>query len=341
MGMRKLALVFAVAFALPLAAARRRAVVPAMPESVCTVRGVANLFLSNDGGKTFSRNAEPPSNGATWGLAIFEDDPRSAVIAVNSSVFDSNDGGCTWTLRFTLTQSIHHPLRTAAGTNGRAYVWTEELALRYDRGDVTAMSLPEQIGGLAVDRGNADHVRIASLAHGQIYESFDGGRSWKTIGVEGGTFVAAAAFDPSDFNHILLGMQSTGLAMTRDGGKKWTLIAPFSGTVYPCRLEFVRNAPNVVWAETITRSSGPTMYRATNGGSQFEAVGRVEGIENGVCPPLAAHPQDPNTAVVASGTLRSFDAVSKTVTESSCCGIAISRITFSPVDANVIYVYGR
>lgn len=339
--MRKLALVFAVLLSFPIAAARRRAVVPAAPESVCTVRGLANLFLSVDRGKTFSRNAELPTFASTRGPAIFEDDPRSLVIAVNSSVFDSIDGGCNWTLRYTLSDSVHHPLRSVAGSRGRAYVWTEELALRYDRGEVTTIKLPEQIGGLGVDRGNPDHVRIASLLFGHLYESFNGGDTWKAIGTETGGFVAAAAFDPADFDHILLGIQNGGLFMTKDAGRNWKTISPFSSSAYPCQVEFVRNAPNVVWAALVTRATGPTVFRSTNGGAQFEAIARLDGFENGVCAPLVAHPHDPNVAIVPSGTLRSFDAVSKTVTESTCCNVSISRITVSPVDEDVIYVYGR
>jgi photosystem II stability/assembly factor-like uncharacterized protein len=340
--MHRLAVLLAVILAVPAAGARRRAVVPSSPETVCTIRGLANLYLSIDSGKTFSHNAEPSALGGTRGPAIFEDDPQWLVIAVSSSVFDSNDGGCSWSLRYTLNESIHHALRTVAGTRGRAYVWTEELALRYDNGVVAPMVLPEQIGALGVDRSNPEHVRIASLIRGQLYDSFDGGATWKAIGSEAGAFVAAAAFDPDQFDHIALGIQNRGLLVTRDAGRKWSATsAPFTPTVYPCQLEFVRNAPNVIWAAVATRESGATVFRSANGGSQFEAVGRLDGFENGVCAPLVAHPHDPNIAIVPSGTLRSFDAVSKTVTESSCCGVLISRITYSPVAANVIYVYGR
>lgn len=340
--MRAIAIALVMLAPLPVSAARRRAIVVPVPPGPCIVRGLANLHVSADGGRTFSQNGEPPAFSGTRGVAVFEDEPQSLVIAVDSSVYDSANGGCTWSLRYTLSTSIHHPLRSVAGSRGRAYVWTEELALRYNRGDVQPMALPGQIGALGVDPANPDHIRIATLERAQLYESFDGGSTWTRIGVEGGAFVAAGAFDPADFNHILLGLQSRGLLVTRDAGKKWSMPATaFNGAIYPCQLQFVRSAPNVIWAVTVTRAGQPSIYRSTNGGSQFEAIGPLDGLENGVCMPIEPLPFNPNLAIVPFGKLRTFDAVTKSVTESSCCGIDVSRITFSPVDENAVYVYGR
>jgi len=341
--MRGFALLLAMVVAMPVAANRRRAVSVPIEEGTCTVRGLANLFVSFDGGATFSRNNEPPAFAGTRGVAVFEDEPQRLLIAVNSDVFDSTDKGCHWTQRYTVTDPIHHALRSVAAKRGRGYVWTEELAVRYDGGEVTPLILPEQIGALGVNPANSEHVRIAGLIRGQFYESLDGGASWKKIGAEAGGFVSVAAFDPLNFDHILIGVQSRGLLVTRDATRTWTPPASaLTGNNYPCQLSFVSSSPNVVWAATVTRANAPAIFRSTNGGSQFEAIGPLEGVENGVCMPLEPDHFDSNRAVVPMGTLRTFDAVTKRPSDSSCCGgIDISRITFSPVDRNVIYVYGR
>src|SRR6185436_3316300 len=93
------------------------------------------------------------------------------------------------------------------------------VELRYDHGDVTPMTRVAPFGGLGVDRSNRDHLRGFGVS-GTMFESFDGGATWQTKGTIPGTPVVAAVFDPSDFDHILVGL-SRGFTVTRDGGASW------------------------------------------------------------------------------------------------------------------------
>src|SRR5215210_1648054 len=133
--MRKIALLL-LAGALSISAsgaARRRAVKPPPPDDgLCSVRGLPNIFISTDRGRTFSTNSAERAIEGSNGPVIQLDDPNRLVITVNSRIYDSTDAGCSWTLRYTVTDVIHHALRSVPSTAGRAYVWTEEVAFRYE-----------------------------------------------------------------------------------------------------------------------------------------------------------------------------------------------------------------
>ena len=93
------------------AAGRRRAVRhPGPPDGPCAVRGLANLYYSTDGGVTWSRNADEPTKDGLWDLVSLGGDPEALLAATSRAVFESTDAGCTWTLRHTITQDIHHTL---------------------------------------------------------------------------------------------------------------------------------------------------------------------------------------------------------------------------------------
>lgn len=339
--MPRLVLLLTICLALSASAAtRRRAVIPPpVPQGPCSeVRGLANFFISRDGGRTFTTNREPPMRSSTWGFTAFADDPQRMIAAVGRAVWESADGGCSWTLRHTITETIHHPLHIVPASGGRAYLWTEEFALRYDGEGVTALPLPETIGGLGVDAANREHVRALGLSGASVWESFDGGTTWKRAASGPGRFLVSAAFDPSDFDHILAGVAGDGAVSTRNAGRSWSVAGNFS-RVNVCGFAFVTARPNVVWA-TISTRGGPFVFRSTDGGSHFEAIGGIDGIGSGMCVTFVSNPHDPNVAHVAFGGLYTYDATSKSVIRTDCCGAgSVSRIAYSPADPDVVFLY--
>jgi BNR/Asp-box repeat len=320
------------------AAGRRRAVRhPSPPEGPCAVRGLANLHYSTDGGVTWSRNADEPTKTGMWDLVSLGGDPEALLAVTSRDVYESTDAGCTWTLEHTITQDIHHTLHLAPAGGKRAFIWTEDWALRYDDGVVITLPLPETIGGLGVNPGNREHVRVLDLDDGRVRESFDGGMTWRDGGGLANGRINAAAFDPSDFQHIIAGVQTRGIVITRDGGRTWTNGAQ-TGTV--CRVEFVASSPNVVWVTTPTRPGGAAfVHRSTNGGASLEAIGGFTGLESNVCMPVLPNPHDANTAVIPFREIHQFDATRKSVTSWTCCGGRMDRIAWSSADPARVYVY--
>ena len=325
--------------ALPVSAARRRAVrSPSPPEGPCLVRGLANVFYSTDGGVTWSGNAEAPSSQAfAWDIAVLDDEPESLVAAVGNNIFDSYDAGCTWTLRHTITQQIKHTVHLVPASGGRVFLWTEDFALRYDRGTVTTVPIPQAIGGLGVDPGNREHVRILDLAGGKARESFDGGATWQDVGGSAGGTVIAAAFDPSDFRHIVAGIQARGIVISRDGGHTWTSGASSSRGV--CDMAFVRDQPNVLWVTLASQSGQALMHRSADAGAHLEPIASIDGLENSICLLLIPNPRDANLAVITFRDVFTFNATLKNVTSWTCCNGRMDRVAYSRKDPARIYAY--
>jgi BNR/Asp-box repeat protein len=318
-------------------AVRRRAVSPGRPAGPCVVRGLANFYFSADGGATWSRNAETPTKAGSWDLIVLEGEPETLVAVVGTGIFDSTDAGCTWVLRHTIAEEIHHTVHLVAGPAGRAFIWTEELVLRYDRGEVTAVAIPDRIGGLGVDPGNRDHVRVLDVEAGIPRESFDGGATWQVTGPSAGGPINSAAFDPSDFKHILAGVQTKGIRITRDGGKTWTAGAPSNKPV--CTMSFVASRPDIVWATLPSQGGLSFVQRSSDAGAHLDPIARIEGVPAGVCLPVQTNLHDANLAVVAFGDFHTFDAAKKSVSASTCCGGRMERIAYSLKNPARIYVY--
>jgi len=318
---------------------RRRAVGPGTPPvpGPCAVTGLPNFFYSTDGGAHWSGNAETPTTGGTWGFVVFQGEPETLVTVAGHTVLDSSDGGCTWTARHTITEDIHHTLHLVAGPPGRVFLWTEEFVLRYDRGVVIPIPIPEAIGGLGVDPGNGEHVRTLGLAGGVVRESFDGGMAWQLGGGSAGGHINSAAFDPSDFRHILAGVQNIGIRISQDGGKSWTSGAQAQVV---CNMSFVTTRPDMVWVALPSGSSQAFIQRSTDGGAHLDPVAAVAGVENHVCLEVLVNPHDVNAAIVPfGGDFHLFDAVQKSVTVTNCCGGRQDRIAYSPTNPSRLYLY--
>jgi hypothetical protein len=326
----------ALASATQAASGRRRAVrVPSAPDGPCAVRGLANLHYSTDGGQTWSANAEPGTGAGAWDLVLFPDEPQSLLAVVGKNVFHSADGGCNWVMQHTIVEEIHHKIQIAEATAGRAFIWTEDWVLRYDAGVVTRITMPETIGGIGVNPSNREHVRILGLSGGKAYESLDGGGSWRTMNGASGGPVNSAAFDPSNFQHVLAGVQTRGIRISEDGGRTWRNGAVTTRPV--CFIAFVESQPNVVWVTT-PKSSQPFVHRSTDGGASLTAIGSVAGVENNVCLPVLVNPHDPDHAVVPFREFHRFDAVTRTVEPWTCCGGRMDRLAWSP-DPSRLYLH--
>jgi len=125
--------------------------------------------------------------------------------------------------------------------------------------------------------------------------------------------------------------------VTRDGGASWKPDTSINRAL--CDGSFITSAPNVVWLNFSHRTDDDSLYRSTDGGKTFHGVGKVEGLENNVCEQLSVDPFDNTRASIAFNSIYTFDAVTRSVTTSMCCGTLVVRIAYSPVDHNVVFVY--
>lgn len=282
--------------------------------------------VTGDGSVTFTRNEGRTLTATsqvlrpvvyTTGLVTL-DRPDALLALSNNVLLSSRDAGCTWTQ---VGKVNGWYLGLAAARGGRAYAWDRDgnLTLATPSGSTPLTSPVSEVSGLGTDRRNGDHVRVSDN-DGRLYDSNDGGRSWKPIGVPSGPLNAfyTAAFDPSNIDHVVVGGMGTGAHVTFDGGRSWIAssglsekggkISAFSVTISPA-------APNVVYAMGLDTaemdagapSGGRHIYRSTDGGRNFTPVVDQTNevtIVNG--PVMAAHPTNPNVVYFVFGT--SFQA---------------------------------
>jgi hypothetical protein len=210
----------------PASAARRRAALPpAAPAPCTTVRGLAAMTLSRDGGHTFLGNEAPmPRNTYVRGVAAL--DASTVLVATIDALYQSDDGGCSYRAVASLSGIDLPPSITAAGA-ARAYVWSRQTLLRWDRGSVTPLVPP----GLSIAAAGAkgDEVRIVE-AYGTVWESHDAGGTWSRRGAAENVLTYDAAWDPNDLDRVV--RSTRGIEVSRDGGATWTASASPSNVVY-------------------------------------------------------------------------------------------------------------
>ncbi|MEV6864480.1 hypothetical protein AB0M44_26160 [Streptosporangium subroseum] len=325
--------------------------------------------VTGDGSVTFTRNEgrtiAPTSQVLkpvvyTSGLVAL--DRRDELLAVsNNLALSSKDAGCTWTPVGKVNGSY---IELAAATDGRAYAWDRDgsLTLVTPAGTTPLTSPAGALSGLGTDRHRGDHLRMADGA-GQLYDSRDGGRTWKPTGVPAWPqsdilTVYTAVFDPSDMNHVVLGGSGTGARVTFNGGRTWaaatglsktgTRINVFSAVISPA-------APHIVYAMGLdlteldagAPSGGRHIYTSHDGGRHFTPVvdqGNGITLPNG--PLLAAHPSDPGILYFVFGTgwsgigtdIYTYDSRRNRVTTTHNSYDRITSIAFNPSTPKVMYL---
>ncbi|GAA2107789.1 WD40/YVTN/BNR-like repeat-containing protein [Actinomadura alba] len=324
--------------------------------------------VTGDGSVTFTRNegrtVAPTSQALrpvvyTTGLVAL-DKPGALLALSNNVLLSSGDAGCTWT---PVSKVSGWFLGLAAARGGRAYAWDRDgnLTLATPASATPLTSPAADLAGLGTDQGDGDHLRVSG-GDGQLYDSGDGGHSWKPIGVPGVpagplTYIYKAAFDPSDVDHVVLGGMQTGARVTFDGGRTWIAstglgkgdnVNVFSVVISPA-------APNVVYAMGLNMaesnagvpSEGRHIYKSVDGGRHFTPVvdhGNGVTLPNG--PEMAADPTDPGVVYFVFGTsfqaygtdIYRYDSSQRKVTVAHNSYDRVTAIAFHPTMPRLMYL---
>ncbi|WP_405150686.1 hypothetical protein OG589_18435 [Sphaerisporangium sp. NBC_01403] len=322
--------------------------------------------VTGDGSVTFTRNEgktiAPTSQALrpvvyTSGLVALE--RRDALLAMSNNVLlSSADAGCTWT-QVSKVEGWYISLTAARGD--KAYAWDREgnLSLATPAGVTSLTSPAAEVSGLGTDRRDGDHVRVSD-GDGRLYDSRDGGRSWKPVGVPTGPLAAfyTAAFDPSDLDHVVAGGMGTGAHVTFDGGHTWiasTGLSGKGGKISAFSVAISPAAPNVVYAMGLNSeeldagapSGGRHIYRSVDGGRHFTPVVDQSDevtLVNG--PVLAPHPDDPGVLYFVFGTsfqgygtdIHRYDAGRRRVTTAHNSYDRVTSIAFHPKMSQLMYL---
>ncbi|MEO3867577.1 hypothetical protein ABGB18_01970 [Nonomuraea sp. B12E4] len=326
-----------------------------------TVTGGGSVTFTRDEGKTITPTSEVLHPIVYTSGLVTLDRPDTLLALSNNLLLTSGDAGCSWTPVGKVNGSY---IELVAARDGRAYAWDRDGNLSLvTPGEITPLTSPAgRLRGLGTDRRRGDHLRAAD-GSGQLYDSRDGGRTWRPLGVPAWPqddllMVYTTAFDPDNLDHVVLGAAGHGARVTFDGGRTWKTstglgeegakVNVFSATVSPAKPNIVYvMGLNLAESDAGAPSDGRHIYRSSDGGRTFTpVVDQGNGITLSNGPVLAAHPKDPGvlyfefgTAWAATGTdIYTYDFRRNRVTTRHNDYDRVTSFAFNPSNARVMYL---
>jgi photosystem II stability/assembly factor-like uncharacterized protein len=320
------------------------------------VQGTAAVTITSDEGATLL-----PTSGALTGVVytfglVAMDLPNTLLAASGGTLLRSTDAGCTWTDVGTVPDTLQ--LVHAPGAVAYGFYDNQDVVVRIDANDpvIVIDEDPPGIGlhGLGVDPLDVDHIRVLDDA-GQLHDSTNGGFDWTAIGTpaaNGGLFYTAA-FDPTDLDHVLVGLANTGVRHSEDGGETWQTSTGVGavGNANAFSIAFSPADPQVVYLEGFDLGAAigeevRRIWRSTDGGASFTPVVAESAevtLTNGVL--LAPHPVDPGVLYFEFGTyfqsygtdIYRYDQATGLVTKTHNAYDSVSAIAFHPEDPGIMY----
>jgi photosystem II stability/assembly factor-like uncharacterized protein len=208
----------------------------------------AGIYISRDGGQTWEPSNEGLGKGTVGSIVVDPTDSNIVYAALfdQGGVYKSADGGRTWAAAnrgIDLDQAWNWTglIYLDPSNPGQLY-FTDTTSGLYRSKDAGASWSRQSrecppVTGLVIDPANSDHLYAASYEHPNstcragVYESIDGGRTWKRLTTD--EMVAPAnkwggdwwhlAVDLRNFKVIYAGGQA-GTYKSSDGGQTWTTI---------------------------------------------------------------------------------------------------------------------
>ncbi len=332
------------------------------PECTAVV-GTRAVTFTTDEGATLADTSPLRETTYTFGLRAL--DTAGTLLATTytsdgNTLLRSDDAGCSWAK--VADVDVHSIVYLAGAPGGQAYAWTSGSAqfFRYDGETLVPRTAPGPVYGVAVDPGDALHLRIGSHDC-QIHESLDGGSTFFPIGGpagSGSTLFYTTEFAPHDWNRVLCG--GVGGWITTDAGQSWQAIVSLdqAETDLTFRFVFSPSDPGRVWARANLGASERVVMRSDDGGATFDVAleqGETAVDQNGVVrsmtltnqPPMAAHPALADVLYVVFGTdfmdygtdLFRYDAGEDALSVTHTDGLhGIDAVEFCPADPSVMYL---
>jgi photosystem II stability/assembly factor-like uncharacterized protein len=223
-----------------------------------------------------------------------------------------------------------------AAMAGGAFLLGKNAAQQGSEGPAASIGLPDTADYHSLLVAPADPGHILLGTHAGLYESVDGGRSWRRVALAGQDAMNMAHSEGS----TVWTAGHNVLAKSADGGETWSNVRPDGLPSLDVHGFAVDPRDGTLWAAV----AGEGLYRSTDGGASFELVSEEVGgnvmalavtadgrllagdMEQGllasesdgrdwrVAEPatvmgLAIHPDDPTLVIAAGdGVLRSTDA---------------------------------
>lgn len=308
------------------------------------------------------RFAGPPGNRADAVAGVPSNPFVAYVGAASGGVWKTTNGGASWRSIFNhepvqsvgaIAVSASRPNQVWVGTGESFYIRPETsigdgVWFSADAGvhwKHVGLDRTGRIADIAVDPENPRIVYVCatgsgfgSSQHRGVYETRNGGRSWKRVlYVNGFTGCSDLAMDVHDPNVVFAGMwqfdihpwrldsggPGGGVYVTRDGGAHWNKLANGlpTGRVGKVGVAISRSNPRIVYA-LISKKHNPGLYRSTDGGAHWTLMSQDHTMMER--PPYYGHfivaPQDPKILYFTSVWLSRSRNSGKTLKILQHCG---------------------
>ena len=262
-----------------------RAALPA----VAVVAALVAFLVARNQAQGPDEATPPPAAGLPntpdyHSLLVAPTDPNQLWLGTHVGIYESLDGGRSWTFAGLEGQDAMNLGRTQEGT-----VWAaghDVLARSSDGGKTWTSVRPEGLPGLdvhgfAIDPDNRSLLYAAVAGEG-LYRSSDGGESFELVSTDVGPGVLGMAVAPG--GRLLAADPGQGLMASDDGGATWSVVLPESVV----GVAVSPGDPKMVVA------TGPGIFLSRDGGTTWS---RVLSIDEGAGP-VAWSPSDPDIGYV-------------------------------------------
>lgn len=264
----------------------------------------AGVFKSTDSGATWKpANGGIGGNSRVWAVAVARDG-ASVWAASSDGVYQSNDGGTSWTI-VVPGKSAHSVVATAngvvvAGTQGDGILRSEDGGKNWTETKSDAKMIGNRVYTLVASTATPD-LLYAGIPN-RILRSTDGGATWKTFsrGFNWVNFRSLALDDKSGV--VWGGTGRDGVVKSADGGATWTTGSGFLSLEVTSILIDPSSSKRIFVGTT---QAG--IHRSEDGGVTWELAN--EGLEDRSVHSFAAHPSSPGILLVGTseGAYRSTD----------------------------------
>lgn len=319
---------------------------PGNPERVYLGTSAGRLFVSNDGGATWSRLAQlgPGTDYVLDHIVVDHTDPKIIYVSAWSldsnggDLFRSKDGGKTW---FTLNGVHGKSLRALAlaPSNPKVIVVgaLDALYLSRDQGESWFRITPEghpdlrNFESVAIDPKDPDII-YAGTWH-LPWKTTDAGANWKSIkkGLIDDSDIFSIAIDPTNPSTVFISACS-GIYKSEDGGELFKKVQgiPFSAR----RTRVLQMDPR--FSSVVYAGTTEGLWKTVDGGKSFTRMTPANVVVNDVI----VDPRDSNRVLLGSdrlGMLASNDAA-RTFTPSNR-GFAHRQVTSLVADSGDTRIY--